>query len=184
MRSWRDRRVLLAIAAVAIAPFALSYALYYLFPRDARTNYGELLPTQPFPAIAGAARDGRAFRLDDLRGRWVIVVATTATCDPDCRRMLYATRQARTIQNAEEGRVVRLWAVTDGGEPPASLLVEHPGLVVARVPPDTPARLPRGGHAIYLVDPLGNQVLAWPADPDIRALARDLSRLLKASRIG
>ena len=45
-------------------------------------------------------------------------------------------------------------------------------------------RLPRGAEATYLVDPLGNQVLAWPASPDIRGVARDLTRLLKASRIG
>ena len=46
------------------------------------------------------------------------------------------------------------------------------------------AALPKGEDAIYLVDPLGNQVLAWPRDPDIKALARDLTRVLEASRIG
>jgi hypothetical protein len=35
-----------------------------------------------------------------------------------------------------------------------------------------------------LIDPLGNWVLAWPADPDIKALAKDLGRVLRASRIG
>jgi hypothetical protein len=34
------------------------------------------------------------------------------------------------------------------------------------------------------MDPLGNQVLAWPRPPDPKALAKDLGRLLKASRIG
>ena len=29
-------------------------------------------------------------------------------------------------------------------------------------------RLPRGSDAIYLIDPLGNQVLAWPPNPDVR----------------
>ena len=39
-------------------------------------------------------------------------------------------------------------------------------------------------YAIYLVDPLGNAVLAWPRAPDIKALANDLGKLLRASQIG
>jgi len=46
------------------------------------------------------------------------------------------------------------------------------------------AKLPKAGNAVVLVDPLGNQVLAWPRQPDAKALAKDLGRLLKASRIG
>jgi len=34
------------------------------------------------------------------------------------------------------------------------------------------------------VDPLGNLVLRYPDDPDIKKMAGDLTRLLKASRIG
>jgi hypothetical protein len=41
-----------------------------------------------------------------------------------------------------------------------------------------------GRQAIYLVDPIGNQVLAWPAEPDIKALANDITKLLRASQIG
>jgi hypothetical protein len=35
-----------------------------------------------------------------------------------------------------------------------------------------------------LVDPRGNLVLSWPADPDIKRMAADLARLLRASSIG
>jgi len=37
---------------------------------------------------------------------------------------------------------------------------------------------------IYLVDPLGNLVLQYPQEPDIKGLAKDLKRLLSASSIG
>lgn len=178
------RRILLLMAAIAVAPVVLSYAAYYFFPREARVNYGALLPTRPVADIAGTLADGRPFRLTDLRGRWVMAMVAPAACDARCERMLYATRQARTIQNAEESRVVRLWLVSDGGDPGRALLEQNPGLVVARVPADAVAALPRGAEAIHLVDPLGNQVLAWPVDPDIKAMAKDLGRLLKASRIG
>ena len=37
---------------------------------------------------------------------------------------------------------------------------------------------------LLLIDPLGNQVILWPKNPDIKKLNQDLARLLRASRIG
>ena len=61
---------------------------------------------------------------------------------------------------------------------------EHPDVLVVRADARSVTRLPRGATSSYLVDPLGNQVLAWPDAPDIRGMARDLAKVLKASRIG
>jgi hypothetical protein len=180
----RAKRTLLLIAAVCIAPVVASYAAYYLFPRDTRVNYGTLLPTAPAPAIEGARPDGTPFRLADLAGRWLVVVNAGGGCDAACGRALYATRQARTMQGKDADRVVRVWLVTDDAPPAATVLADHPGLVVARVPADRAARLPGGPDAIVLVDPLGNLVLRYPLDPDVKGLARDLGRLLRASGIG
>jgi hypothetical protein len=183
-RRARGGRIVLLIGAIAAAPVILATVFYYLLPREARNNYGELLPTQPVASIEGTHADGGPFKMEDVRGRWAIVMAAGGECAPPCERMLYATRQARTMQNAEDRRVVRVWLVTNAARPRDALLAEHPGLVVVRASPEAVGALPRGAQAILLVDPLGNQVLAWPADPDIKALARDLARLLKASRIG
>ena len=60
----------------------------------------------------------------------------------------------------------------------------HPGLVVARVAAGALAALPGAHPGIWLIDPLGNLVLAYPADPDIKGLAKDLARVLRASGIG
>lgn len=180
----RSTRTLWLILAVCAAPLVASYTAYYLLPSRQSTNYGELLPTQPAPALAGTRADGAAWRLEDEKGRWAIVLAADAACDESCAARLYATRQARTMQGREQERVARVWLVTGEGAPRADALREHPELVVVRAGAGTIARLPRGAGAIYLVDPLGNQVLAWPERPDVRGIARDLSRLLKASRIG
>jgi hypothetical protein len=56
--------------------------------------------------------------------------------------------------------------------------------VVARVAPAAVDALPSGAERIYVVDPLGNLVLAYPRDPDIKGVAKDVTRQLKASRIG
>ena len=68
--------------------------------------------------------------------------------------------------------------------PPAAALAEQGDLAVARVASASVADLPEGTERIYLVDPLGNYVLAWPTKPDIKAMAKDLARLLRASAIG
>ena len=180
----RTRRMLLLIGAITVAPVLASYGFYYFGPRDARVNYGTLLPTEPAPALEGLAADGGRFRLADLSGRWLLVVPVAGRCDAVCERSLYATRQARTMQGKEQDRVVRVLLVPDGEAPGAALLEQHPGLVVARVAPAAQAALPEGGTGIYLVDPLGNLVLQYPADPDIKGVSKDLVRLLKASGIG
>ena len=178
------RRTLIMIAAAVIAPVALSYFFYYLAPRAAFTNYGELLPTASLPDLTGTTIDGQPFRLSTLRGKWTILVPAGGACDAACGETLYATRQARTMQGKDMDRVARAWIVTDDAVPAPERLAEHPGIVVARMAPSEVAKLPKGGHAVVLMDPLGNQVLAWPRELDPKALAKDLGRLLKASRIG
>ena len=182
-RRARVRRQLLLIALVGCAPIVASYVAYYFWPRDARVNYGALR-AEPAPEIRGRMLDGRPFALADLRGKWVVLAAANAGCDSTCARALYAGRQARTMQNADMERVARVWLVTDDAAPAPAVLAEHRDLAVVRVDASAAARLPDGGRGLSLVDPLGNVVLTWPADPDIKAMAKDLSRLLRASSIG
>ncbi len=179
----RSRRTLLLLAAVCVAPVLASYVAYYFIPRDAKVNYGTLLPTAPAPELAGTRDDGAPFRLVDLAGRWVLLVAVDGPCSAACERMLYATRQATTMQGREQERVARVLLTPDAPAPAAALLAQHPGLVVAHAAAGTRAALP-GAAAIYVVDPLGNLVLRYGDDPDIKGIAKDLTRLLKASRIG
>src|SRR5262249_54943207 len=132
----------------------------------------------------GATLDGASFRLADLRGRWVLLAGGAAGCDAVCERIVYATRQARTMQGKNQDRVVRVWLATGDAELPVERMAREPGFVVARVPATALAMLPGPEHGIWLIDPRGNLVLAYPADPDIKGLANDLGRLLKASSIG
>lgn len=182
--SARNKRLLVLLALIALAPVALSYVAYYVWPRDARVNYGELLVARTIPPIAGMRLDGTPFDIEALRGRWIVLYAAPGACRGNCPDALYAARQARTIQNAERERVVRVWLVTDASAPAAALLAAHPDLTVARVDAQPAAAWPLGVDRIYLIDPLGNFVLAWPSNPDIKAMAKDLARVLRASSIG
>jgi hypothetical protein len=184
----RSRRTLLLLALVCAAPVLASYAAYYWFHPAGRVNYGELLDITPAREIVGTLPDGGKFRLSDYRGRWLFLTADAGPCEDACQRKLYATRQARTIQGREQERVVRIWLqATDAPTPARDLLAQHPGLVMAKVQRSEWSGLPGAGGApqnIYLIDPLGNIVLRFPIDPDIKRMAKDLERLLRASRIG
>lgn len=179
----KGRRTLLLLAAVAVAPVVASYSAYYFFPREQRTNYGELLATVA-PPLTGTRADGQPFALAQWHGKWVLASAAPGSCDAACQQSLYATRQARTIQGKEMERVQRAWLVTDDSVPDPALLLQHPDLQVVRVSRDSLAALPAAGERIYLIDPLGNLVLAFPRDPDIKRVAKDIERVLRASRIG
>jgi cytochrome oxidase Cu insertion factor (SCO1/SenC/PrrC family) len=184
----RGRRTLVMLALVCAAPVIASYVAYYWFRPSGHVNYGELLEARPVQEIAGSFPDGARFRLSDYRGRWLFLAVGSGACEEGCQRTLYATRQARTIQGREQDRVVRIWLQATGAPTPApQLLAQHPGLVVALIDPDQWAAL-RGfidpPQSIYLIDPLGNVVLRYPPDPDIKRMAKDLERLLRASRIG
>ena len=177
----RNKRLIALVAAIALAPVVLAYSAYYLFPRETRVNYGELLPHAVFAPMQGTRLDGTPVAARELRGRWLVIEQATGACERACRDALYATRQARTIQNAERERVVRV-LVLPAGAPLPDVGEQHPDLVVVRADPQP--SLPKGADRLYLVDPLGNFVLAWPLQPDIKALAKDLTRLLHASSIG
>ena len=126
-RARGGKRTLLLIAAVALAPVVASYAAYYLFPRAPAANYGTLLPTAPIAGIEGTRPDGSPFRLEDLRGRWVLLAHGRGDCDAACERKLYATRQARTMQGREQERVVRAWLVVGDARAPGRAARAAPG---------------------------------------------------------
>ena len=83
---------------------------------------------------------------------------------------------------------MRVWLQTgDAPWPARELLDLHPGLVIAKAAPAAWSALQAGSarpEDIYLVDPLGNLVLRFPVNPDIKRMAKDLERVLRASRIG
>jgi len=167
-------RVKLAtVLAVCAAPFVLGWLAYERrwFAGQAG-NYGELIPPRP---LAGP--------LAALKGKWVLVTFDAAACGPACEKKLYIVRQVRRAQGKEAERIERLWLVTDGARPRAQLLAAIEGTHVAGAAAETLKAFP-GTADIYLVDPLGNLMMRFPADADPPKMIKDLERLLKYSRFG
>ena len=159
--------------AVCAAPFVLGWLAYeYGWGTGQRSNYGELLMPRP---VAGP--------LAPLRGKWVLVTADDAACSAACERKLYIVRQVRKAQGKEMDRIDRLWLLTDGGKPRAELVAALDGGHIASADAELLKALPNIAD-IYLVDPLGNLMMRFPAEADPPKMIKDLQRLLKYSGFG
>lgn len=190
----RGRLKLVLLAAIVAAPLLTAYALYYSGWRPPRyANYGELV--QPPRALADAELvelDGKAFRLSSLRGKWLYVYFGSSDCAERCLNILHKTRQAIIAQEKHMDRVRRLFVLTDGGTPAvlADRFRDERGLYLARpAPAALPAlvrdfAVPAGPDRIYLVDPLGNLMMTYPAEAEPSGMRKDLARLLRVSRAG
>jgi cytochrome oxidase Cu insertion factor (SCO1/SenC/PrrC family) len=167
------RLKLAALVAVCAAPFVLGWLAYeYRWISGPSANYGELMAPRP---LAGP--------LAPLRGKWVLVSFDPAACDARCEKKLYIVRQVRRAQGKDAERMERLWALTDAAKPRAELLAAIEGSHVARADAEFLKAFPDAEH-IYLVDPLGNLMMRFPADADPSRMIKDLQRLLKYSRFG
>jgi glutathione peroxidase-family protein len=180
------------VVAVCAAPLIASYFTYYVIKPSGRTNYGALIDPRahPIPAMASTSLDGKPVPLDAYKGKWIMLKAGGSDCQQECQDQLFAMRQLRTMQGKEMERIERVWLITDQEPLETMLLRVNDGTRMLRAPADAVAKwLPveQGGKVeehIYLIDPLGNLMMRFPAKPDPAKVKKDISKLLKASAIG
>lgn len=80
------------------APIILSYLLYFLGTPSGSVNYGELMETKPLPEAILHRIDNTSFSINQLRGKWVLLVIDSGVCEESCRKKLYYMRQVRLSQ--------------------------------------------------------------------------------------
>ncbi len=196
----RGRLQLLLLAALFASPMLLAYVLFYSDWRpEGSANHGELVQPPRLVADVGLTDlHGQRFALSSLRGKWLYVHFGPARCTSACAEGLYKTRQIIIAQEKNHERVQRLFVVIDGEVTDPTLEAlrkEHPGLRVARPDAETLRALAReftlpvgspldGRDRVYLLDPLGNLMLSYPADANPNGMRKDLARLLRVSRVG
>lgn len=186
-----SRNNLLLVLAVFGIPVIASYLAYYVWqPQGAATNYGELIPPVTLARTTTLAQlDGKPMELKVPRGKWLLVHANSGACDELCQKNLHAMRQVRLLQGRDQDRVERVWLLTDGIAPRDELLKQKfEGTLALRDPNGAllaklPAKRDVRDH-IYVVDPLGNVMMRYDADPDMKRMGKDLGKLLRASQIG
>jgi hypothetical protein len=197
----RGRWKLFAVLAVCAAPLIASYFTYYVVkPKGGVTNYGALIdPRQyPIPAMASTTLDGKPAKLEDFKGKWIMLKVGPSDCQQECQDQLFAMRQLRTMQGKGMERIERVWMITDNQPLETMLLRVNDGTHMLRAPaavlekwlPLEDGAADRASDHVYLIDPLGNLMMRFPkgaVSSDIEKVKRvnkDIAKLLKASAIG
>ena len=182
---------MIAVLLVCASPVFLSYLTYYVIRPEGRRNYGELVnPQRPIPAITTKTLGGEPGELTLLKGQWLLVSVSGAACDPACQQRLYFQRQLRESLGKEKGRLDWVWLINDDADVDVRLRPATASSTTLRVSADALGQwlAPVAGKSLkdhlYVVDPLGNLMMRFPANMDTAAAAkakRDLDRLLRAS---
>lgn len=185
-RSGRWKMLLLLL--VCAAPVIASYFTYYVIRPEGRSSYGELIdPQRPLPAFSGTNAQGEQVPLDSLKNQWLLVSVADSACDAGCERNLYLQRQIREMLGREKDRLDWVWLRT--GETPLTepLAQATAAAVVLKVDAGALAGWLEAAPGqrledhLYVVDPLGNWMMRFPADVDPKRARRDIDRLLRAS---
>ena len=180
---------MLAVLLVCAAPVIASYFMYYVVRPEGRQNYGELIdPQRPIPALSAQTLDGKQIELPTLKGQWLLLSVAGGACDAACEQQIYFQRQLRESLGREKDRLDRVWLVSDDAQIPAALDAALHDSTVLRVAGLQAWLQPAAGQRLsdhmYVVDPMGNWMMRFPAKMDAAGAAqakRDLERLLRAS---
>ncbi|EYC52579.1 hypothetical protein AZ34_16920 [Hylemonella gracilis str. Niagara R] len=181
---------MLMVLLVCAAPVVASYFTYYVIRPEGRRNFGELIdPQRTLPAVQALDLVGRPVPLDSLKGQWLLLSVGGGACDEACQQRLYFQRQLREGMGREKDRIDWVWLVNDV-QPVSETLMGVKQATVLRVAPEVlsawlspSAGQPLEAH-LYVVDPMGNWMMRFPAPMTIDTAPkakRDLERLLRAS---
>lgn len=196
----RQRVVILLLAMIFAAPFAVSWYLFH-FTQVGRggsdVSHGRLIvPPRPLPAAELLTPQGLQTG-DMLRRRWTLLYLLPGACEEDCVAAMYRMRQLRLALGRHAHRVQRALVVYGEFPPrlPPEALREYAGQGViagSALDGDDPGRVfrlhdgddPLAAGRLYLVDPMGNLMLAYPAGTAPGGIIDDLERLLRYSGAG
>jgi hypothetical protein len=168
---------LLLLMALFASPALAAWLAYAYWQPDRFTNYGTLLPPQALGLPPLLDEAGTAVEWSGLRGSWVLLVTAPHNCEARCGHDSFLAHQVRLAQGREQGRIVRVFLGT-GGE---GTWPHGDGAYRVTMRP-LPVALAGGG--LFLVDPLGRLMMAFPPRADGERVIRDLKQLLRASGAG
>ncbi|MEY2696103.1 MAG: hypothetical protein RL333_241 [Pseudomonadota bacterium] len=189
----RGRAILLLIALTAVVPFLVAW-YYAQHPEliEKTSNYGTLVvPVQTLPQdrlLAQPFSDPQ--RVEEVKGRWVLLQVTHDGCGAVCKDALHRTHQGWLMLNKEMLRVRRVLLVKDAKTASQATIQQDDAVVPAGIDPAVLKTLeaalggPVPEGAIFLVDPLMNVALWYAPSFDPYQLVKDIKHLLKASQIG
>lgn len=190
-----NRWPFLLLVGLFFGPMIVAMWLY--FGTDVRpsgqTHHGNLLnPVRPLPADTQWMTPAGE-PVEDLDGDlWTLLQFVPSPCDEACQNDLYRSRQVWLALDRRRTRVQRIAVVSSADE--ARLLAEiaaeaDPNLKLRMIGSEDPLRTflldpAHGPGTFYVIDPIGNWVLWYGRETDLRDIHTDFKKLLRLSKIG
>ncbi len=184
------------VLAAFITPLLIALGGYYFFPSlftsSSTVNHAPLIqPIVTLEPFTNLKLDGSEVTLKTLRRKWTVVHRLDQQCSEACATSLYNTRQSRQALGRDTDRVQRILIGSNINYMEAAG-AEQPGMaLVLRVLGGLDSQLRpiveqhgMGPDDALLIDPLGNVMMAIPADLNPSDLLKDLKKLLRLSKIG
>jgi cytochrome oxidase Cu insertion factor (SCO1/SenC/PrrC family) len=196
-----SRQALVLLGLLFMTPAFVAWVMHHSGEQGWRpegtTNRGMLVhPARPL-TLPADMRVADVPANDYLQGMWTLLYIGDTDCDEACNNNLYKMRQINIAQNENMKRVQRLYLARGeelSGALDELLGKEYPKMAVVllsasqaeQVAPDflidgVPME---GAERVYIIDPLGNLMMYYPADADPGGMLKDLKKLLKYSKIG
>ena len=196
---FNNRTTIIVIVLLFCAPLLASWLLLKytnITELHRQTNHGNLIsPPRPLPDIIlidplSDTNEGK------LHGKWSLFYIVDDFCDQVCLDNLYRMRQIHMAAGKNSLRVQRAILIThDTGDNPAQVFKDYAGQRLLSTNGMNIGEFlekfnlndegqPGQKHRLYIIDPLGNLMMSYPADADPGGIIKDLNQLLKASHIG
>jgi hypothetical protein len=196
-RTRRGRLKMVLLLLFCASPVIASYFTYYVIrPAGGKTNYGTLIqPQRPIPEqFQVMDEQGGTQPLSSFKGKWLLMTVHGSACNAVCTEQLFLARQTRVSQGPERERVVPIWMITDDGpiDPKLSAAYndQRSAMRFLRVSESNLAEwlpIEAGGRLedhLFLVDPIGNLMMRFPAQADPAKVRSEMIKLLKYNRVG
>lgn len=194
----RSRTTLWVMLVLFGLPYVAAFYFYYfadLSEMSQQTNYGTLIsPVRQINDIPLTKLDDSDFKFSDMKGKWILISIASSSCAMDCQNNLYKMRQIRKAVGEDRSRINRVLLLTDtlNLSELNKILTEFSGTDVMKPAGDIYKKFISGfsvagedsENGLYIIDPLGNYMMAYPKDADANKILKDIRRLLKVSKIG
>ncbi len=189
---------LLFLVAIFVGPMIASYLIYnfHAFVPETMSNGHLILPPLSLQKLPLQNSKGELITTNTYQGDWIMLYVEPKQCEQTCLDTLYKMRQVRTRLGKDMDRVQRV-ILTLTGNQDKPLQEYLSSLYQGTIHLQTTAadlnkfinKLPSPNTAmstgnLYLVDPLGNVMMSYNPSQNPKDIYSDLTRLLKASRIG
>ena len=191
------RKILLGMAIIFVLPFTIAKTMHLLNVHPASHSYGTLInPPRAlaFPVLKDV--QGKEIKPQQWLKIWSIVSIDATGCAEACQAQLHLLKQVHTSLDKDIKRVQRvLLAPTIKTDTANALQKQYPDLIILVGVDAQSSQLIAGFNTaengavstkdrVYLVDPLGNLMMTYPADMNPKGMQTDLKKLLKNSWAG